>query len=396
MFAFGSLCGDVSYLGMSASEGITGSCSLTRDGAIAGAIREAIERYSAGIVPVDELIIAPYITVKASAIAPWSLTLYDIQQYKQPDFCYQPLNPSDPIGWVIGYSLTRDTPVLVPGFAVYLPYESERGEVPVVQQISTGLACGNTLEEAILSGICEVIERDASMLMWLQSRHPPKVSLEATPNSSLAKQALSRFGRLASAVSILDTTTDFGIPSYVAFWDGLIGSEQGLVFASAANLSPEYAVVGALTELAQCMTWVRSLIEHKKPSADPLLGIFTRIEDHVLWPARLTNRDALQFLLSNDNKSVFENSTSDYSQDILQNIRICVERIATIGHEVIVVDITSPDVRDIGLHVVRVIIPGAQPLFFGSNLHRISERAQHNPYQFRARADINLHPHPFP
>jgi len=53
-------------------------------------------------------------------------------------------------------------------------------------------------------------------------------------------------------------------------------------------------------------------------------------------------------------------------------------------------------VLDSGLHVVRAIIPGSQPLFFGSGMHRISDRARQNEYPDRADMGINLYPHPFP
>ncbi|TIX47844.1 MAG: hypothetical protein E5V26_01810 [Mesorhizobium sp.] len=74
----------------------------------------------------------------------------------------------------------------------------------------------------------------------------------------------------------------------------------------------------------------------------------------------------------------------------------CVERIARAGLEVVVVDVTSPDISECGLHVFRAIIPGAQPLYFGSGLHRISVRATSAEYADRASKQINLHPHPFP
>jgi SagB-type dehydrogenase family enzyme len=38
-----------------------------------------------------------------------------------------------------------------------------------------------------------------------------------------------------------------------------------------------------------------------------------------------------------------------------------VERVARAGLEVIVVDVTAPDIREVGLNVVRAIVPGCQP-----------------------------------
>lgn len=376
---------------------ISGSTALDRDQAIAGAIGEAIERYSATFVPYDELIFQSYSAVFDKAISPWSLSLYEENQYKQENFSYRRLDSDRTIGWVTGYSLTKDVPVLVPAFAVYQPYLSKIGEFPVTQQITTGLACGNTLEEAILSAIYEVVERDAAMLMWLQTRRPPKIIFPESENFEILGKALRAFSGCSQYVTVLDVTTDLCIPSYVAAWEGPIDEQHnGAVFASCANLSPERAVVGALTELAQCLLWTGSLIGSRSILPDPRTENISTIEDHVMWPLKSTNRPAFAFALSSEKNVDLDKRIDASSSDVLDCIQKSVDLIREGGLEVIVVDVTSPDIREIGLHVVRVIIPGAQPLFFGTGLHRLSDRSYQNKYLDRANNIINLHPHPFP
>lgn len=396
IFGCGSLCSDYSHLGCPSGSSISGSTSLVRDQAIAGAIGEAIERYSAAFVPYEEIIVRPYSLVKCEAISPWSLTLYEAEQYQRSGFGYAPLTAYDPIGWVTGYSLTRAIPILVPAFAVYQPYRSMAGEAAVVQQITTGMACGSTLEEAILAAICEVVERDAAMLMWLQTRRPSKVVVTRGKNSCLASRALSSFGVLAQYVTILDVTTDISIPSYVAVWDGPIDKNQGAVFASCGSLSPERAVVGALTELAQSLMWVGSLLDNQEHLPDPRVEEMSRITDHVLWPMRPEVRPLFAFTLSSERSVSVSDRPDVSSPDVLDCIQKCVDLVGAQGLEVIVIDVTSPDIRELGLHVVRVIIPGAQPLFFGTGLHRLSERSHCSQYADRASERINLNPHPFP
>jgi ribosomal protein S12 methylthiotransferase accessory factor len=43
---------------------------------------------------------------------------------------------------------------------------------------------------------------------------------------------------------------------------------------------------------------------------------------------------------------------------VKQNIDVCLARLAQFGHEVLMVDLTRPQLRDLGLHVVKVIVPG--------------------------------------
>src|SRR5262249_7914647 len=153
IFGCGALCSDYGDLGHPSESSISGSTSLNRDQAIAAAIGEAVERYSAAFVPYHQVMVHSCASVPGRAVLPQSLTLYGEDQYDRPDFGYRPVDAKTPIGWVAGYSLTREDRVLVPAFAVYQPYRSRIDEAPVFQQITTGLACGNTLEEAILSAI---------------------------------------------------------------------------------------------------------------------------------------------------------------------------------------------------------------------------------------------------
>jgi ribosomal protein S12 methylthiotransferase accessory factor len=395
IFGCGSMCSDFSDLGYPSEAAVSGSTSMIRDQALAGAIGEAVERYSAAFVPYDQLVFEPYKSVIGEALSPCSLTLYSDDQYERPGFGYKPVSPEQSIGWVTGHSLTRDCAVLVPAFAVYQPYRSRSGESPVIQQVTTGLACGNTLEEAILSATCEVVERDAAMLMWLQKRRPPKV-FDGNISPTLLSAVLERFGGSRQFVSLLDITTDLSIPAYIAVWDGPIYGKHGTIFASCASLSPGRAAAGALTELAQCLMWAGSLLDSAKHVPDPAIECLSEIEDHVLWPLGNTARSAFAFALASQRTVSFAERPEPRSRDVLHAIMSCVEMIAAAGLEVVAVDVTAPDILESGLRVVRVLIPGTQPLYFGTGLHRVSDRARQNPYPDRDSDALNLHPHPFP
>ena len=394
VFGCGSLCSDFSELGFPSENSISGSTSLDRNQAIAGAIGEAVERYSAAYVPYEDIKMHTCAAVSEDALTPSSLTLYDEEQYKCADFPYEPLPIDRKIGWVKGHSLVHERSVLVPAFGVYQPYQSICGEPPVIQQITTGLACGNTLEEAILSAICEIVERDASMLMWMKQISPPHVQIDVQ-NTLDRLPVLGRFGELARYLTLLDVTTDIAIPAYVAVWDGPIAGEHGAIFASCAKLSPSRAAEGALTELAQCLMWADSLVDGGEKLPDPSRSTLSRIEEHVLWPLAPTARSHYAFTLASSERRSFDEREEPASKDVLHSIKDCVSKIAAVGLDVIVVDVTSPDIRDCGLHVVRVLVPGAQPLFFGSGMHRVSERA-HCGNSDSDGTTINLHPHPFP
>jgi ribosomal protein S12 methylthiotransferase accessory factor len=395
IFGCAALCSNLEAIGFPSESQISGSTALTRDQSIVGAIGEAVERYSAAYTPNSDIVHKSYIEIAGDAVNPEDLILYDQEQQSGVGFGYFSPASDQRIGWIEGWSLTRERPVFVPAFCVYQPYTSTTGELPVVQQITTGLACGATPEEAILAGMCEVLERDATMLLWLQSRKTPRANNRSDLPDDVA-QVFKKFGKNARYVSLLDATHDTGIPAYVAMWDGPLAGRNGAVFASCAKPFQSSAAIGALTELAQCLMWVDSLIAGETSIPHPLTGKFEKIEHHVAWPFRPDTRQYWDFASGSSREALFSSNAQNRSKDVLDDIERCVERVAAAGLETIAVDVTSPDIREVGLHVWRIIIPHAQPLFFGTGMHRISSRALRNYYPERASPSINIHPHPFP
>lgn len=395
IFGCAALCSDQRAIGFPSDSEISGSTSLCRDGAIVGAIGEAIERYCAAYTPHEKILHYPYAAVAGDAIEPGSLTLYDAQQEAGVAAGYHAPHHDEAIGWVEGWSLTEGRSVLVPAFCVYQPYTSAFDEPPVVQMVTTGLACGATIEEAILAGLCEVVERDAAMLLWLQSRRVPSLSMTSELPVGVA-EAVRRFGASARYVHLLDATSDIRIPTYVAVWDGPIARHSGAVFSSCAKPGAEAAAVGAITELAQCLMWAASLIDGETRLPDPKADDFHAIEQHVLWPLRPDARPAWEFALASERRATFDPGASAPVRDVLETLENMVERVRAAGLQAVAVNVTSPDIAEVGLHVVRVVIPHAQPLFFGRDLHRISTRARNLPYADRAATAMNLHPHPYP
>ncbi len=403
VFGYGTLLANTTQYGFAHSGSVNGSTSIIRERAIAGAIGEAVERYSAAVTPDDELVYASYREMHGCALDPRTLVLYSEQQYSRPKFKYIPFHEEIPLRWTFGYSLTREATIFVPAFAVFIPYQRIGDEPPFVQLITTGLACGNSLEEAIFSGICEVVERDATMRMWLRGVTLPRLNC-STGGNALVYETLARFKRSKYDIHLIDVMTDVTIPAVVAVAVKRMGNGPSTVFASSANLNPQQAVVGALDELAQCIIWIKSLMQKHTAESLPALDQLSSIEDHVLWASRSDRLKHVNFVFDSSIQHNIEDISNEATEDIHQNIRICVDKLAEIGLEVIVVDITPSDIREVGLHVVRVIIPGAQPLYFGSGLERIASRTLNDNFlqkdgvaQLRKkRPQINFTPHPFP
>lgn len=119
---------------------------------------------------------------------------------------------------------------------------------------SNGAAAGNTVEEAVLQGLLELVERDAVALWWHPMCHRPAFDLAAWGDPRI-EAALAPQRELGTEVWVLDLTTDLGIPAAVAVSTGL-GGTRAPMMGYGAHVDPAIAVVRALTELAQMQTYV--------------------------------------------------------------------------------------------------------------------------------------------
>ena len=86
-----------------------------------------------------------------------------------------------------------------------------------------------------------------------------------------------------------------------------------------------------------------------------------------------------------------------------QRIRHMVTIFGDRGFDVVVFDLTTPDVAQAGFKVMRTVIPGMQPLDIHHNLQHLGGRRLFDvPRQlgFTAQpsnaSDLNPYPHPFP
>src|SRR5262249_40557602 len=145
-----------------------GGVSTDRYVGIAKAMGEAVERYCSAFFDYNELSLSRYRDIQQPATSPGSYALYRPEQYERGDLQWVPFDLDALVCWAHGTSLVTQTQVMLPAAMVFVPYQYRLsvGEAPVAQPISTGLAAGCSFEEAALSGLCEVIERDAFTITW--------------------------------------------------------------------------------------------------------------------------------------------------------------------------------------------------------------------------------------
>jgi putative methanogenesis marker protein 1 len=162
-------------------------------------------------------------------------------------FLPEPLPENMKLEWMPGWDLMGESEMLVPSNAVYHPYT--RGMF-IFRSNTNGLASGNTIEEAIVHGLLEVIERDAISVTEYSRNTGREVLLHEDDGD--VYDLKSRFEEAGISVKLWLLPSITGISVVVAALDDIKTRDPTmLVMGAGAHLKPAHAIYRALTEAAQ-------------------------------------------------------------------------------------------------------------------------------------------------
>lgn len=158
-----------------------------------------------------------------------------------------------PLQWVTGIGVFSKAEILVPLAAVHL--SGKASELPGICQTTNGLASGNTFEEALVQGICELVERDANTLWSLknaQSRAHTAIAIADSHDGSISS-LLDRMACAGMSCSIFDQTADTDIPTFMVAVGEVGGAKTRYQIAAGfgTDIDPVLALLRAITEALQ-------------------------------------------------------------------------------------------------------------------------------------------------
>lgn len=339
--------------------GRSGGKGRTDAQARAGAICEAIERFD-GVFRGDERRIrASYAELGDRALHPERLLCFSEAQYAKRDawnavqatnFHTVPerLDPELVIDWSPVWSLARERSLYVPTAYCYFGHPDIREHFFTACD-ANGHAAGNTVEEAILQGTMELVERDAASIWWHNRVRRPAFDLDSLDEPYVA--ALRKhYAGLGRDLWALDLTTDLGIPVVVALSRRVDGPTQDVVFGFGAHVDPRMAALRALSETNQFLPAVSDV------RADGSTHYWMDDRDSVDWWTTAT-LDSEPYLVPDAAlpASRLEDFDPIASDDIAEDVRRTVARLDGAGLELFVLDQTRPDIE---LSVVKMLAPG--------------------------------------
>jgi bacteriocin biosynthesis cyclodehydratase domain-containing protein len=320
------------------------------------ALCEALERYSGVFQGTEIQRKARLKDLSGLGIHPNDCMLFSERQYRHRDIineqadCFGhvpvPFDDMAEIAWTPVWSLTHKLHRYLPTEYCYYGYPIAANK-PLCICCSNGNAAGNTLEEAVLQGFFELVERDSVALWWYNRVSRPGVDLDSFNEPYLAKLR-SALGRRHVEFWALDLTSDLGVPVFGALSRRVDQSEEHIVMGFGAHLDPRIALLRAVTELNQMLVWLFRVDNSEVPETVEHDGLLNWLKTATI---------ANQRYLVPDEKSprkVAADYSKRWSDDLREDVLFCQELVERRGMEMLVLDQTRPD---IGLPVVKVIVP---------------------------------------
>ena len=318
---------------------IYGGKGISKDHAKASAMMEGFERYSAEKQGNDETVIANMDEISdfGNYIDPVSLNL-------PKDFKKDNLG-SMQIEWSVSKDLISGEEYYVPTNAIYHPYTHDSQIQSLFKSNTNGLASGNILEEAILHGMLEVIERDAWSIFELTHKNYAQIDLDSI-ESETVNCIIDRFESEGIKIKLMDFTADVKIPTIAASADDTVTKDAGLLtLGMGTHLDPEVSILRALTEVAQSRaTQINGARE------DTVRADFAREAGYE----RMKRINKFYFK-DEEEKIKLSDIENKSTSSITKDIEIVKDELMANGIEkILYVDLTRPE---LDVSVVRVIIP---------------------------------------
>lgn len=255
--------------------------------------------------------------------------------------------------WFEGRGLTDDAPCWMPFECVHtnftLPGPAGSGHCVAS---TNGLASGNDRREALVHGLCEVIERDAQILFALDPSGLDSRRLDlASVDDPDAAAVLTQITEGGFVVAVWDLTSDIGIASFKCH----IMERQGgpglmPLPAEGHGCHPDrgIALLRAVLEAVQSRA---TIVAGSRDDVGP--GLYARFDDMAelsRWRERLGSQEAAR---------AFDHVPHAFHDTVDEDLGYIVQRLQEVGLKDIAVADLQPD-GSIPVFVVRVVVPGLE------------------------------------
>lgn len=313
----------------------------TLDAAKASGLMESIESFHAENITLPLRIASAHTMVSSS---------YPVVVEQLPTVRNSPFHKHLPISWIESIDLVSNKPYWLPYELVHTNYTYPRPTGSgCFSASSNGLASGNSLVEATVHAICEVIERDA-LTLWTQmeasAQDRTSIDLD-TINNIPCRSTLDKLAAAGQDTFVWEITSDTTIPSYFAVIRDRGSDSNHIGIGAGTHLSHEVALLRALHEAVQVRTTY-------------IVGARDDISSEEYTPkGKLAKHKAFSRYINHCSFSTAFPASLDLAADSiasdLQTLLTCLKRVGIF--KVLQIDLSKPEYK---VPVVRVVIPGLE------------------------------------
>jgi len=233
-----------------------------------------------------------------------------------------------PLKWAKAYNLTLNKEILIP-FDWFFAINEFNGP-----------SAGNCAEEAILQGICEVVERHVSSIISRGKLNVPAIDPDSATDPMVVEM-LGKYKKAGIELYLSDFSTGMGISTVgvMAFDLSTYPDTSEIVWTAGTTPDPQKALSRALTETAQ------------------LGGDFNTSSNYIASGLpKFTEIKETDFI-RNPSKTISISSLPDLSNNNIKiEIEHCVAALAKKNLEIILINTIHPELE---IPAFYTIIPGA-------------------------------------
>lgn len=355
------------------------------------AVSEAMERYATMLADG-----AGWVTASASELGGDAMDLDLVprcspRELRNPHCPLRNAQKDDKLRWVPGTDMLTGGDVFLPVVMVYLGIDREPAEC-FWTPISTGCAAHTTVAAALVNAICEVIERDAVALTWLQRLPLPRLDGACVPEEA---HAIMRWcADRGVRTHLFDATTELGVPTVYCAQTTRTGTLAAQLVASATDFDVPAAVLRAVLEAAGTRASIYS-----QGTAPPRYRDYSAVRDGAVLMGNRARRSVFGFLLGSAEERPVSRPESVSFASPEGTLAYLLECLADHGVSVFAVDLTTRDLSELGLVAVRVIMPELQPMSLRPlTQYRAHPRLYRGPAAMGMRVlpESKLNPYPQP
>lgn len=397
--SYGVSVGNTTYLGGEFFEGRSSGCAFTQTDAFLSTIGETVERYSPTYYNLNDFVFNSYNNLQELAIHPDEFALYHERQfeyYKSQNYKIKKFQEDTEIYWARCLDLTNKKEVLCPCTYIYLPWSSDKN--PIMFGASTGLAAHTNYYKAVLTALFEVIERDSFVITWHNKITNRKIKI----SPEISKYIKSVFPNNYEW-HFFDITYDLGIPSVFSICLGKAEYGNFIIVSTATRYTIGEAIKKVILETAQSVPYYRYLHSKRKdwiPDLD--FNKLMNFEDHSLF----YNRRPEYLYVFDDWRNAPERINVDFDGNsqqtaVKEQINSILLKLKSKEYNVLIKDLTTPDVNQAGFFCVRIVVPQLLPMsgaypFYHLGGKRLYEVPQTIGLKKKSFEELNKFPHPFP